>query len=124
MLALEIEPHFAEEAKKREQAGKGADGSGGRGNKKNPVENVPQGLKSRDQAAAVGVSGKLVSAAKAIESYQQALRIDPENSAAWYNLGAAYTYLGQRSKVIEIYQRLKGLDANWADKFFSNFVMP
>lgn len=57
-LALEIEPHFAEEARKRMFAGVNH----------NPVENVPQG-KSRDQAAAaVGVSGKLVSAAKAIRA--------------------------------------------------------
>jgi hypothetical protein len=55
-LALEIEPHFAEEAKRRQI--RKPIGS--------VVENVPQ-QKSRDQAArAVGVSGKLVSAAKAI----------------------------------------------------------
>lgn len=64
-LALEIEPHFAEEARKRhdEQA------------KRNlglpTVEKVPPSGtgKSRDQAAsAVGISGKLVSAAKAIRA--------------------------------------------------------
>ena len=55
-IALEIEPHFAEEAKKRQI----------RKPINSVVENVPQ-QKSRDQAAAaVGVSGKLVSAAKAI----------------------------------------------------------
>lgn len=59
-LALEIEPHFAEEARRRMLAGI-----------RNPKENVPQGRKeqSRDQAAsAVGISGKLVSAAKAIRA--------------------------------------------------------
>jgi site-specific DNA-methyltransferase (adenine-specific) len=56
-LALEIEPHFAAEAKKRQRGGQGG---------VLLVENVPQ-AKSRDQAAdAVGLSGKLVSAAKAI----------------------------------------------------------
>jgi site-specific DNA-methyltransferase (adenine-specific) len=56
-LGIEIEPHFAEEARKRMLAGVRVD----------PVENVPQGKKSRDQAAAaVGVSGKTLSAAKAI----------------------------------------------------------
>jgi len=62
-LALEIEPHFAEEARKR------------RGTRTDLEENVPpssearrpRGEQARDQAAAaVGVSGKLVSAAKAI----------------------------------------------------------
>lgn len=62
-LALEIEPYFAEEARKRQLATlkKGT---------VSDVENVPQREKarSRDQAAAaVGVSGKLVSAAKAIK---------------------------------------------------------
>ena len=60
-LALEIEPHFAAEAKRRMQQAPGQP----RGAKKSAVENVPQ-QKSRDRAAAsVGVSGKLVSAAKA-----------------------------------------------------------
>lgn len=59
-LALEIEPHFAEEARKRqqEQARRNQPQS-------QKVENVPplEKAKSRDQAAsAVGVSGKLVSA--------------------------------------------------------------
>jgi len=63
-LALEIEPHFAEEARKRQLAA--LETSPKRGGK--VVENVPQPIaRSRDQAAAaVGVSGKLVSAAKAI----------------------------------------------------------
>jgi len=64
-LALEIEPHFAAEAKKRqqEQARRNQPQS-------QKVENVPplEKAKSRDQAAAaVGVCGKLVSAAKAIK---------------------------------------------------------
>ena len=51
-LAMEYKPLIEEDAKKRELSGKGIDGSGGRGNKKNPVEKIPQGLegKSRDSA--------------------------------------------------------------------------
>lgn len=62
--------------------------------------------------------------AKAIESYQEALRIDPEDAYAWRGLGIVYANLGQRNKVLEIYQHLKKLDPTMADKFFSNFVMP
>jgi len=56
-IAIEIEPHFAEEAKKRQLSTlkQGA---------KPDVENVPQReqARSRDQAAkSVGISGKLVS---------------------------------------------------------------
>ena len=60
-LALEIEPHFAEEAEqiRRKKISESR--------RNEMVENVPPSQKSRDQAAAaVGVSGKLVSAAKAI----------------------------------------------------------
>lgn len=65
-LALEIEPHFAEEARKRMAAGGGNKVSehakAGKGK-----STLPGQGQSRDQAAAaVGVSGKLVSAAKAI----------------------------------------------------------
>lgn len=68
-LALELEPHFAKEAKKRQAQAPDKP----RGQKKTSVvENVPQ-QKSRDKAAsAVGVSGKLVTAAKAIK------KADPE----------------------------------------------
>ena len=66
-LSLELEPFFAEEARKRQAHGQTAPG-------KSLVENVPQALsqsqnvKSRDQAAkTVGISGKLVSKAKAIK---------------------------------------------------------
>lgn len=57
-LALEIEPHFAEEARRRQ------------GLRTDIVEHCPTKFeRSRDQAAsAVGISGKLVSAAKAIRA--------------------------------------------------------
>ena len=86
-LALEVEPHFAEEAKKRMAAGGGdkvsVEAKAGKGKSPLPghaalpmavlcsvVENVPQGFpKSRDLAArSVGLSGKTVSAAKAIRA--------------------------------------------------------
>lgn len=59
-LAIESEPFFAEEAKARMLAGV----------KANPVGRCPTGSKkSRDRAAsAVGLSGKTVSAAKAIKA--------------------------------------------------------
>ena len=68
-LALEIEPHFAAEAKKRQEASqlRGRDESGEPifgGGKSTTTEKA----KARDQAAAVvGISGKLVSDAKAIK---------------------------------------------------------
>lgn len=55
---------YDEAAKARMNAGKGGDGSGGRGHKKNPPVNVSEGLgtgDARDKAGkAVGVSGSLI----------------------------------------------------------------
>jgi hypothetical protein len=62
-LALEIEPYFAEEAKKRY-----AETVGRPSKSEEKVPQISRAPQSRDQAAAtVGVSGKLVSAAKAIK---------------------------------------------------------
>jgi len=43
--------------------------------------------------------------AKAIDSYQQAIRIDPDYAFAWHNLGNAYYRSNQRSKAIEAYHQ-------------------
>jgi hypothetical protein len=67
-LGIEIEPHFAEEARTRQEAGRIAGGHARHGDR-SMVENVPPSSKSRDQAArAVGVSGKTLSTAKAIKA--------------------------------------------------------
>jgi tetratricopeptide (TPR) repeat protein len=42
---------------------------------------------------------------KAIEAYQQALRINPEYADAWNNLGNRYDDAGQSGKAIESYQQ-------------------
>lgn len=60
-LAVEIEPHFAKEAKKRMLAGVRPD----------PKADLPQGAEGQSRAAAaavVGVSGRIVSDAKAIKA--------------------------------------------------------
>jgi hypothetical protein len=60
-----------EAAKTREYSGKGTDGSGGRGNKKNPTESVPQGLrraKDADDKIAdlAGTNGRYMSDARKV----------------------------------------------------------
>jgi len=52
VLGAELERLFAQEAKARQITGKGIDGSGGRGHKRNLMANLPQGLlnKARQQA--------------------------------------------------------------------------
>ncbi len=53
--------------------------------------------------------------AKAIDAYQQALRIDPENAMAWYNIGVAYKDLGQTAKAIDAYQQSLRIDPEYSD---------
>jgi len=63
MAAARARGMYDEQAKERKSTGKGQDGSGGRGNKKNLPANLPEGLvgDSRDQVGEVfGVSGKSV----------------------------------------------------------------
>jgi ParB-like chromosome segregation protein Spo0J len=87
VAAAKLIPHLQKAARKRVLAGKGADGSGGRGKKRgpNPVEKVPQGLpgqagaaaeagaepvngRSRDLAAAIlGVNAKYIDYVKTIQ---------------------------------------------------------
>ena len=80
-LALEIEPHFAEEAEqiRRRKISESR--------RNEMVENVPPSQKSRDQAAsAVGISGKLVSAAKAMKMKTpqgHSSGCDPRARASW-----------------------------------------
>lgn len=67
-FAVEREKAFAVEATKRMKAGKGADDSGGRGKKKNPVAPMQQGNGRAVELAAkeVGIGSRTISSCKAI----------------------------------------------------------
>ena len=72
MLAATLKEVFTAEAKERQAAGKGLDGSGGRGHAKNLQSNLTEGLSgnARDQAAAaMNVSSGLVHAAEKVKSH-------------------------------------------------------
>jgi tetratricopeptide (TPR) repeat protein len=58
--------------------------------------------------------GWLKQTTKAIEAYQQALRIHPESAAVWYNLGNAYGKSGQTAKKVEAYQQALRIDPEYA----------
>jgi N6-adenosine-specific RNA methylase IME4 len=76
-IAEALTPKIKGEAKARQLAGKGVDGSGGRGHKK-PSGKLPGGLtESRDKAAAfTGIAARTLAKAAAVV---QALRADPDN---------------------------------------------
>lgn len=58
---------------------------------------------------------KVGQTAKAIEAYQQALRIDAEYSYAWNNLGLAFAKAGQPAKAIEAFQQALRIDPEYAN---------
>jgi Flp pilus assembly protein TadD len=55
---------------------------------------------------------------------QEAIRLNPDDTRAWFDLGIAYSALGQQSEVITVYERLKVLDQSLAEKFFRSAVLP
>jgi tetratricopeptide (TPR) repeat protein len=61
---------------------------------------------------------------QAIDALQQALRIDPEDAAAWSSLGFAHSRTSNRAKVLEIYKKLRVLDAVQAEKYFNVLILP
>lgn len=72
MLPADFEPALRKETEAKQKAGKGADGSGGRGHKKTlgqDCPNVSDDGRAREQAGALlAVSGRAVSEAKQIEA--------------------------------------------------------
>jgi len=55
---------------------------------------------------------------KAIDAYQQALRIDPEYANAWFNLGGAYGMTSQIAKAIEAFQQSLRIDPENVDAWY------
>ena len=58
---------------------------------------------------------------EAIESYKQAIRIDPDDAIAHYNLSLAYIMLNDRGSALDQYKILKKLDTELANELF-NFI--
>jgi Flp pilus assembly protein TadD len=56
--------------------------------------------------------------AKAIEAYEQALRIDPDYVRAWSNLGVTYARSGQTAKAIEAGQQALRIDPDNARAWY------
>jgi tetratricopeptide (TPR) repeat protein len=57
--------------------------------------------------------------AKAIEAYQQAVRIDPKYAKAWNRLGLAYENSKQYGKAIEAYQQAVRIDPEFAVAWYN-----
>jgi tetratricopeptide (TPR) repeat protein len=59
----------------------------------------------------------------AIEAFQQALRIKPDNALTWYNLGIVYNEAGNNSAALDVVKTLRRLDPEKADTLF-NLIAP
>lgn len=71
-------------------------------------------------AVAYSESGQVEEENKA---YQQALSIEPDAATLWRRLGIQYHSNGSsKDKLMEVYRRLKSLDPEMADYFFSEFI--
>ncbi|MFH2096726.1 MAG: tetratricopeptide repeat protein [Bacteroidota bacterium] len=55
---------------------------------------------------------------KAIRLFERALEIDPEFTAAMYNLGLCHYALGEKEVAIEWYSKTIALDSKYADAYF------
>ena len=62
--------------------------------------------------------------ADAIKACQEAIRLRPDFALAWYGLGVCYEQQGDRSKVTQVYEKLKQVNPELADQFFREVVLP
>lgn len=56
---------------------------------------------------------------RAIDYYQNALRIDPKNSLTRYNLGMFYQETGSVAAAMEVYKELISIDPNYSDAYYN-----
>jgi protein gp37 len=92
MLALELAPELEAAAKERQRAGKGADGSGGRGKKKNlrpkSAPGIDKGKVTDELAAEARVAGSTMRQAKAVA--EASARLAADVAAGKISLNDAY----------------------------------
>jgi len=56
---------------------------------------------------------------KAVDYYQNALRINPQNSLTRYNLGIFYQEQGAFEAAMEVYKELVTIDPNYSDAYYN-----
>ena len=82
----------------------------------NYIRRNPDAMAHYNLGNAYGDSGKYQ---EAIESYKQALRIDPDYADAHFNLGYTYRKLGKYQEAIESYKQALRIDPGYADAHFN-----
>ena len=59
---------------------------------------------------------------KAIGAFREAIRINPQFANAWFGLGLVYYGAGQKARALAVYQHLKTLSPELAQKLFDDIV--
>ncbi len=62
--------------------------------------------------------------AEAERALKEAVRVNPKDAAALYNLGKLYQGKGERDKAREVYQQLNAADPDLAATFFREYILP
>jgi hypothetical protein len=100
------------------------------------LEKYPQAAKSWEEALrlkpdaasywySLGLTyQKLLLFDEAIRAHEQAVALKPDYCEAWMHLGALYTLKENKTKVIDVYQRMKALTCDQTEEFFRLFVLP
>lgn len=97
-IAVSMLPELKEEAKKRQLSGKGADGSGGRGNDKNLPALVREGLPAPFRNEAVAVAARIVGVGETV--VRQALAVSKLSPELFGKIAAGEISVKSATKVL------------------------
>ena len=56
---------------------------------------------------------------EAVESYTHAITVKPDYVPAYFNLGIAYIKLSDKASALKVYERLKSLDPQLAERLLN-----
>ena len=70
------------------------------------------------------LTGASANTIKQSKPHEEAVRLKPGYAEALYNLGVAYAQKGDRTKVTQVYEKLRQANPELADQFFRKVVLP
>lgn len=61
---------------------------------------------------------------ESVKSLEKSLELDPKQGKVWSALIGSYHYLGRQNDVRSAYEKLRGIDSEWADKTYRSNILP